>query len=126
MTLAEMISNGTISVDELANAPELIERARLVTSGLKACHETLLFPLGVEEIQCYCYTDFAGEYHSWGIVNRDGVLVLYSNWGGEHEIGRVNLNDSSDVFFALEKKDLRYDLTRFLEAQIDKTGGHRK
>ena len=68
MKLAEMIANGTITVEELANSPELIERAQLVRDGLKACRKTLNFPQGVNELHCYSYTDRAGEYESWGNV----------------------------------------------------------
>ena len=120
MKLANLISNGTISVEELANAPALIERAKLVTDGLKACTKTLLFPLGTEELCCYSYTDRAGEYSAWGRVSRNGVFTIWCNWGGDHEVGRVNLNNPADVFMAFENEDFSWDLKRFLEEQIQK------
>lgn len=120
MKLANLIANGTISVEDLANAPELIERAKLVTDGLKACSETLLFPLGKTELHCYAYTDRAGEYSSWGRVSRDGIFTCWCNWGGDHVNGRVNLNNPADVFMAFENEEFAHDLRRFLNEQIQK------
>lgn len=59
--LATLIAKGEITVEELVSAKELIERAELVTNGIKACRKTLMFPFGVSEINCYSYTDSAGE-----------------------------------------------------------------
>lgn len=120
MKLANLIANGTISVADLANASELIERAKLVTDGLKACTKTLLFPLGTEELHCFSYTDRAGEYSSWGTVSRDGTFTCWCNWGGNHEIGRVNLNKPAEVFVAFDNYEFASDLKRFLKEQIQK------
>lgn len=68
MNFAALIANGTITVEELANASELIERATLVKAGLEACKKTILFPIGETEILCYEYTDHAREYYAWGEV----------------------------------------------------------
>lgn len=118
--LASWIANGTLSVDELASAPDLIERAKLVQEGLAACEKTLLFPFGVDMMPCYRYTDLAGEYSSWAFVTTSGLLTCYCNWGGDHEIGRVNLTNPGEVFMAFENKDLSSDLKRFLLEQISK------
>lgn len=120
MKLANLIANGTISVADLTNAPELIERAKLVTDGLKACTQTLLFPLGTEELHCFSYTDRAGEYSSWGTVSRDGTFTCWCNWGGNHEIGRINLNKPAEVFVAFDNYEFASDLKRFLKEQIQK------
>ena len=120
MKLAELIANGTVSIEDLKNAPELIERAQLVTDGLKACSKTLLFPMGTEIIKCYTYTDRAGEYEAWGNVNRNGVFTCWCNWGGKHEIGRINLNNPTEVFMAFENREFAHNLKRFLEEQIGK------
>lgn len=118
--LANLISNGTITVSELAAAHELIERAKLVNEALLACQKTLLFPFGVNELHCYSYTDRAGEYSAWGTVTRDGTFTCWCNWGGNHEIGRVNLMRTADVFLAFENDEFAYDLKRFLNEQIQK------
>ena len=120
MNLATLISNGTISIEELANAPELIERAKFVKESIEACKKNIQFPFGVDEVHCYSYMDRAGEYESWGKVSRNGLFICYSNWGGNHEIGRVNLLNSTEVFMAFENDEFVYDLKRFLSEQISK------
>lgn len=120
MKLSKMIADGTITVEELAKAPELIERANLVTEGLKACQKTLLFPLGADRLQCYSYTDRAGEYSSWGEVTVKGIFTCWSNWGGNHEVGKVDLTNPSDVFMAFEDPKFAHNLKRFLKEQIAK------
>lgn len=120
MKLANLIANGTISIEDLANAPDLIERAKLVHRGIEACTKTILFPFGTNELHCYDYTDRAGEYSSWGTVTRDGIFTCWCNWGGNHEIGKVNLTKPAEVFMALENSEFAYDLKRFLNEQIQK------
>ncbi len=121
MSLIQMVANSTISVEELEKAPELIERARLVNQGIEACKKNLLFPWGVDKLNCYEYTDNAGEYSAWGTFNREGIFVCYCNWGGNHEIGRVNFNSPKEVFLAFENNDFQHDLTRFLKSQISES-----
>lgn len=116
--LSTLIANGALSVEELANANELIERAELVKKGIAACKQTLVFPLGTDEISCYDYTDGAGEYHSWGTCTSDGTFRCSCNWGGNHEIGSCNIIDFKDVFLAFDNEKLRSDLRRFLLEQI--------
>ena len=118
--IMELIVTGGITIEELAAAPELIERASLVTEGLKACKKTLLFPLGETEISCYAYTDRAGEYEAWASCTSQGICTFYTNWGGNHKIGEVNLNDHLNVFQAFDDHELRSDLKRFLSRQIEK------
>lgn len=118
--LAKMISEGTITVEELAEAGTLISRAQFVTDALKACQRTILFPLGKKEINVYDYTDRAGEYHSWGICSCNGTFTCKANWCGDHTVGSVNLLSFTDVFMALEDEHFNSDLTRFLQQQIDK------
>ncbi len=120
MDLSTMIAAGTISVEELANAPQLIERAQFVQNGVEACKKVLLFPLGVKEIQCYSYTDRAGEYHSWGTITHDGLFTCYCNWGGDHKIGSVGVTSYYRVFMALDDEKFASDLKRFLSEQIKK------
>ena len=118
--LAQYIANGFISVEDLANAEELIARAKLVTNALKACKNQILFPMGTEKIKCYDYTDRAGEYHAWGMCNLNGDFLCYTTWGGEHLIGKVNLNNFSQVFMAFENEEFARDLNRFLQEQLNK------
>ena len=120
MKLAELIELGVITIEDLANAPELIDRAKLVNDGLKACNKTLMFPLGATEVACYSYTDSAGEYSAWGHVTWDGIFVCYCNWGGNHEIGRVDLYNPNEVFMAFENSSFAHNLQRFLLEQIEK------
>ena len=118
--LANLIANGEITVEELANAGELIERAELVSKGLKACKRTILFPFGTDEISCYSYMDSAGEYQSWGSCTKDGVFTCSCNWGGNHETGKCNLTNFTEVFMAFENDEFAHDLRRFLLQQIEK------
>lgn len=117
--LAEMIANNEISIQELAEAKELIEVAQFVEKGLEACKKVLMFPLGVDEISCYRYMDNAGEYEAWGRCLLDGTFYCYCNWGGNHEIGRCNLNNEKEVFLQLlNNKEFCNDLKKFLERMI--------
>lgn len=118
--LARLIASGTITVSELAGAPELIARAQLITEGLEACKKTIMFPLGENEINCYSYMDRAGEYEAWGCCTIDGTFKCYCNWGGNHQIGQVNLLDPAAVFEAFENNEFSHDLQRFLRDQIEK------
>ena len=118
--LATLIANGEITVEELANAQELIERAKLVTNGITACKKTISFVLGVNKTNCYHYMDSAGEYESWGECTNEGVLTCYCNWGGTHEIGKCNLTNFTEVFMAFDKSEFAHDLSRFLQKQIEK------
>ena len=117
--LANLIANGKITVEELASAQNLIERAKLVTTGIEACKKTILFPIGVHEIQCYSFEDSFGEYHSWGNCTIDGIFTCYSNWGGQHVIGTCNLTNFEDVFMGFENSEFESDLSRFLRIQIE-------
>ena len=118
--LAEMIAEGKITIEELASATVLVERAELVKKGVEACGKTILFPFGTNKVNCYEYTDSAGEYESWGYCTSDGMFTCYCNWGGNHETGKCNLLDFSDVFMAFENREFAYDLKRFLNQQIEK------
>ena len=117
-SLAKMIAEGKITVEELANAETLIERAKFVRKAIQACKKTITFPLGISTISCYDYTDRAGEYHSWGECTNDGVFTCYCNWGGDHKIGFCNLTNFAEVFIALGDAAFSYDLERFLKEQI--------
>lgn len=118
--LATLIAKGSITVEELASAKELIERAELVMKGIQACKKTLTFGLGVKSIRCYHYIDSAGEYEAWGNCTTDGMFTCHCNWGGNHEIGRCNLMNFDEVFMAFENKEFASALRSFLLQQIDK------
>lgn len=118
--LAFFIANGEVTVEELANAKDLIERAELVSKGINACKTSIMFPIEVNEVSCYSYTDSAGEYHSWGTCTNCGMFTCYCNWGGDHEIGRVDLTNFEQVFMAFENSEFAHDLKRFLQQQIKK------
>lgn len=118
--LSTMIANGEISIEELAGATELIERAKLVTEGIEACKKTISFPFGSNEVNCYHYMDSAGEYESWGTCTTDGMFTCSCNWGGNHVTGRCNLTDYADVFKAFDNHEFEHDLRRFLQFQIKK------
>lgn len=117
--LATLIANGDITVEELASAKELIERAELVTKGIEACKKTLVFPVGSSSIDCYSYTGTAGEYEAWGKCTADGMFTCSCNWGGDHVNGRCNLMNFAEVFMAFENREFANDLYRFLNQQID-------
>ena len=118
--LAKLIADGSITVEELASAKELIERAELVTKGIEACKKNLTFPLGTSRINCYYYMDTAGEYEAWGRCSIDGTFTCFCNWGGNHEIGSCNLTNFTEVFMAFENSEFAHDLHRFLIQQINK------
>ena len=117
--LVELVADGELRVEELSRLPELIERAKLVLQAMEACRKTICFPLGVQELKCYEFEQF-GEYHAWGLVSPDGYFTCWSNWGGDHRIGWVSLNNAASLFLALEDPDFAPDLTRFLKEQIEK------
>ncbi len=119
--LVELISNGTLRVEELKNAPNIIETADFVSKALDACYHTLVFTLGVNTFNCYDYMDRAGEYHAWGEVSKNGTFTVWSNWGGNHTVGSVNLTNPNEVFMALVSDDddgMSHNLRRFLDEQI--------
>lgn len=118
--LAKLIARGEITPKDLVDANELIERIDLVKKGLQACKKNIVFPLGVNEVQCYSYTDSAGEYQAWGTCKSDGVFSCSTNWGGRHVIGSCNLLNFEEVFEAFENRDFASDLRRFLLQQIEK------
>lgn len=118
--LAKMIADGKITVEELASAGKLIERAKLVLEGINACKKTLVFPLGTSEIHCYDFTDSSGEYSAWGTCDSSGIFKCYCNWGGDHLIGECDLNSFSSVFMAFENGDMDHNLRHFLKQQIEK------
>ena len=118
--LANLISTGKITVEELANAKDLIERAQFVVTALEACQKNILFPIGVNEIPCYSFMDSAGEYEAWGSCTSDGTFTCSCNWGGNHVIGKCNLTNFEEVFMAFENEEFARDLKRFLNCQIEK------
>ena len=121
--LAEMIANGSITVEELAGATELIERAKLVKEGIEACKKTIVFHLGESSVNCYSYTDRAGEYEAWGHCTIAGTFSCSCNWGGTHKIGECNITNFKETFMAFENDDFAADLKRFLQQQINKVSG---
>ena len=118
--LAELIYNGEISVEELAMAKDLIERANLVAKGVEACKKTLLFPLGKTQIECYSYTHSDKAYSSWGSCTNDGLLKMTCNKGGNQQTFTCNLLIFESVFMAFDNEEFSCDLKRFLENQIEK------
>ncbi len=117
--LETLIANGAIDLEELAEATALIERAKLVSAGIEACKKTITIPLGSDSVSCYNYMDSFGEYESWANCGKDGVVIFYSNWGGNHEIGRCNITSFEDVYKAFSNMELAHDLKRFLEGKIE-------
>ena len=118
--IAMLIANGDITVEELANARELFERAELVVKGLEACKQTITFPFGTSEVDCYWYSDLNCDYVSWGTCTRSGNFACYCNWGGNHLVGSCNLKNYLEVFMSFEQRDFAYDLEKFLRQQIEK------
>ena len=118
--LLDLLKKGEITLEEITAVPDLIERAKFVQQALEACKKTLLFPMGSITIPCYNYTDSAGEYEAWGEISHNGVLTMWSNWGGNHQIGQVNLNQPYDILKSLDDKEFGHDLKRFLDEQIKK------
>lgn len=73
--LTKLCKHDIIIFDELLITPnhhaniitiELIERAELVTKGIKSCKKTISFPFVTSEVERYRYMDSAGEYEAWG------------------------------------------------------------
>ena len=118
--LVRLIVDGTISVEDLAEAPEIIDTAKLAERGCEACKRTIAFCFGETEKHVYSYMDSAGEYEAWAICYNSGLCKFYSNWGGNSQTGQCNITDSKDVFLSLFNSNFRHDLTRFLQQQIDK------
>ena len=117
-TLAELIANGTITVEELASATELIERAKLVTEGVEACKKTISFPFGSTRINCF--KQMHGDADYWAECTVEGNFTAYSNWGGNHITGTCNLNNFENVFKSFENDDFAYIHKKFLQEQIRK------
>lgn len=115
-------ANGAKSVQEQDILNELMERERFVKKAVEACKKTIVFPIGVNKISCYSYTDSAGEYESWGECTQDGIFTCWCNWGREHIVGCCNLTSAEDVFQVFENEYFKDDLKRFLEEQIRKAG----
>lgn len=126
--IANLISTGEITVEDLSNAKDLIDRAQFVVTALEACKRTISFPLGVTEISCYSFMDFAGEYEAWGSCTSDGTFTCSCNWGGNHVIGHCNLMNFAEVFMAFENGEFASDLKRFLsyQIQIEKENANKK
>lgn len=120
MQITELIAKDIISVDDLANASELVDRAKLVNEGIKACKLTIKIPLGMGEVDCYHYEEEEIEYEIRGTIRSDGVFTCYCEWWDNWKIGQCNLFKPEDVFLALENKEFKEDLERFLKEQINK------
>lgn len=125
MKLSELIANGTITItisieDLLGEAPKVIECAKLVNDGLKACTKTLLFPLNVEKLECFSCAEDCGYSDYRGTVSRDGTFTCLEYGEEEYCIGSVNLNNPTDVFTALlpDHDAFARCLKKFLEQQI--------
>ena len=113
--LAQMLACGEITIEDLADASGLIEQANLIDEGIKACKKGIfLFPWGKDTIQVYDFYGSGGESHHWATFDRSGELVFYSNWGGDHQTGRCNLNDIQSVYECFEKHETEGDISRFL------------
>ena len=117
--LAIAIEKGELTVEELASAKELIERAELVINGIEACKKTLLFPLGVNSINCFSHMDTVKEYESWGKCTIDGTFTCFCNLKGNQVTHRCNLMNFSEVFMAFENTEFAEELRMFLLKQID-------
>lgn len=118
--LAELIAKGEIPAEELLEADVLIKRAEFVKKALDACKKTIKFSLGENNVSCYEFCDFSGDYSSWAECTYEGFLIFYTNHESEHEIGRCNLNSFEDVFNAISNSAISFDLCRFLQEQIAK------
>lgn len=119
--IEDLIANGTITVKDLVEATELIERAKLVSAGIEACKKTITIPLGSDSVSCYNYMDRFGEYESWAKCEKDGRVTFYSNWGGNHEIGSCNITSFEEVYKAFSNTELASDLKRFLKQKIEES-----
>lgn len=118
--LAQMLANGEITIKDLSDASDLIQRAKLITDGIEACKKGIfLFPWGKNTIQVYEFS--GGESHHWATFTQDGELVFYTNWGGDHQTGRCNLNDVQSVYECFENNETKDDIKRFLTESIQKT-----
>ena len=119
--LAELIAKGEITVKELDAANNLIERAKLVENGIKACKKTIMFPLGSSSIQCYSYKDPESENEAWAVCTNDGTFTCSrTHYDVTLTVGKCNLLNFEEVFKALGHGEFSSHLERFLLQQIDK------
>jgi len=109
----QLLISGELKPEDLVGARDLIARAELVDRAMIGCKQAITFPLGTNEVQCYTFQDHAGEYEAWGKCSLNGEFVCYSNWGGNHEIGRCNLFQFASIFSAFDQPDFAQDLKRF-------------
>lgn len=116
--LANLIAEGAVDPEDLVQAEELIERAKLVKAAMEKIPQKVVFLLGTKKNQCYNYTDSAGEYSAWGECDINGTFTVQSNWGGTHINGTCNLTDFSSIFKAFDEWDNPADLRRFLESMV--------
>lgn len=119
--IEELIASGDISPEDLVEAEDLIERAKLVQEGLNACKQTISFPLGKKKVQCYfqnCETEDNEGYNVWGECDTDGEFICISNQNGKHIIGRCNLLDFEKTFMAFSNEKFARHLKKFLKEQI--------
>ena len=117
--LVKLIESDEISVEDLSNAPEIIQNAKLARQGLEACKKTVHFSFGQSTIK------WSGPWNEdedfsdgWAKIEYPGLITFFSCAA---PLGTLNLSDSKGIFFALcdcEQNHLRTLLYHFLNEQI--------
>ena len=115
--IVELINNGTISLRDLVDASDLIEKTKFVNEAVEACKKTLFFPVGEDVIQCFDHVK--GNYHFTGWCTREGEFSLNSNLSEMKFVGCCNILDFYDVFRNLDT-EMKTGLEIFLKEQIQK------
>lgn len=117
--LAKLIAEGAVNPEDLLEAEDLIQRAKLVRAAMEKIPNKVVFPVGMKTIRCYEYTDSAGEYSAWGACDISGNFTVECNWGGLHINGTCNLTDFGSMFTAFDEWEYPSDLKRFLESMVE-------
>lgn len=119
--IVKLIESGEITVEDLSNAPQVIENAKLARQGLEACKKTLHFPFGQSTIK------WSGPWNEdedfsdgWAEIKYPSSITFFSSAA---PLGTLDLSDSKGIFLALcdcEQDHLRTLLYHFLNEHISK------
>ena len=107
--MVELIANGTITIDDLANMDKYINDAKLVKSALANVSKKFTFPFGTTRIEAYrCKR---GDFDVWADLRNDGTITFWESalYRGARITAEMNLNNFQEVFTALESDPEPYD-----------------
>jgi len=98
--LVNLITNGDITIEELAAAPHLISDAQLVRDALESLQYTVRFPIGKSTL---LWVDSDNRYTWLAEINYPSTAIFKDH--NMEELITVDLTKSSEVFAALESDD---------------------